>query len=97
VREERCGMRASAGSASVELMALAPILAAFVVAIFHAVGLFSAAMRDAADAAALASERVRAWDEQNAGRGFKRPCLEEIEGAAGPGEVLIAPEAICIP
>ncbi len=70
---------------------MAPIAAIFIVAIAHFAFVFTAAVRDVAEAEARAGMAARAWDESHDGNGFKRPCIEEIE------EVSLAAIPICVP
>jgi hypothetical protein len=94
--------RESRGSASVELMAIAPIAVLFLLVCTQLAGLFSQAVHDVAEAGAAADRAVRAWDAANAGRGSHRPCLEEMENVivragGSPRRVGVRPFARSLP
>ena len=80
------------GSASVEIMAMAPLAALLIVVALQLSQLFSHAVADVAGADAKAARAVRAWDAANSWSGFHRPCLEEmpeISFSSGGGPLAI--------
>lgn len=72
-------------------MAMAPLMALFMIIAAQLGATFSRAVREVAEADARAARVVREWDAENEGKGLMRPCIEMIE------EVRVAALPICIP
>ena len=70
------------GSACIELMAMAPIAALFILIIIQFSVLFSDVVGDVAQANAKATRALREWEMANAQHGFARPCLERMKSTA---------------
>lgn len=69
------------GSASIELMAAAPIVALFMMITMQISASFHQAIGNIARAGAAAAVIANEYQEANLNRGFRRPCLENIEPA----------------
>lgn len=69
------------GSASIELIAAAPIIAMFAMIVMQTSAAFHQAIGNIARAGAAAAVIVDEYQEANLNRGFGRPCLENIEPA----------------
>lgn len=67
------------GSACIELMAMVPVAALFVLIIFQFSSLFSDVVSDVAQADAKATMALRKWEMISAQHGFARPCLERMQ------------------
>lgn len=67
------------GSASIELIVAAPIVALFTMIVLQVSAAFHQAIGNVARASAAAARIVNEYQEANADRGFRRPCLENIE------------------
>lgn len=66
------------GFASIEFVAMAPIVAALILVIVQVSAVFTQSIADVAKADAAGDRAVREWDAAQAGRGLHRPCLEEM-------------------
>lgn len=67
------------GSAAIELIAFAPIIALMVLIIIQVSTMFHEALGNVAEADARAAEAIHEWEMRNWNRGFDRPCVELIE------------------
>lgn len=80
------------GAASVEVAAMIPVVALFILMAFQFSSLLSSGTLEVAKAQAEAMRAIREWEEANAARGFRRPCLEEMDeiafGSDGSGITL---------
>ena len=79
-------MRRRRGSAAVELVAIAPMLALFLAIAVQLVVLFHRELAAVAAADASAARALRAWEEETRGAGSHRPCLEELSEQAFRGD-----------
>lgn len=68
------------GSAVLELVAMTPIVAAFVLVAAQLAVTLAKSVHDVARAESDAIAALRAWDESHAGKGFSRPCIEQMQG-----------------
>lgn len=71
--------RCESGSASVEMVAAVPVIVIFILTAFQLSCTISHAILGVADANAYAESALRAWEYQNSGSGFTRPCIENME------------------
>jgi hypothetical protein len=71
------------GSFSIEIIAMMPVAAVFIVLIMQIFGAFCGAMLGLKGEAAKADRMVRLWEEKNRLNGMARPCLERIRDGRG--------------
>lgn len=99
----RRGRAGDAGSAAVELAALLPLVALFIVAALTLGGMLEQALDNLLQAHAAAEQAIRRWEAGHSRQGFTRPCLEQVEqtvfrsGKRELQEVRIVGEPICSP
>jgi hypothetical protein len=72
-------LRNDSGSASLEVAALVPVIALFILISYQFAMLFSDAVGKVGEAHAAAQTVLRSWEEQNAATGFARPCIERMD------------------
>ncbi len=70
--------KSSSGSASLEVAAFVPVIALFILISYQFAMLFSDAVGKVGEAHAVAQSALRSWEEQNAAKGFARPCIERM-------------------
>ena len=66
------------GAALIELLAVAPFIAAFIMAALQFGALFTQAVHDVAAAEADVVQLINKWDLEHFQNGFDRPCLENM-------------------
>lgn len=71
-------MHSKEGSAAIECVAMAPAIALLVLVIVQIAALFTQSVADVVRAEAAAARAILEWDEAHEGKGFHRPCLEEM-------------------
>lgn len=72
-------MKNEKGTAMIELVACAPLIAIFLLIIIQFAALFDQVVSDIAHAEAEASRAVNEWDAAHRYEGFKRPCIEDMD------------------
>ena len=72
-------IRNDSGSASLEVAAFVPVIALFILISYQFAMLFSDAVGKVGEAHAVAQSALRSWEEQNAAKGFARPCIERMD------------------
>lgn len=72
-------MKNNRGTASIELVAMAPLVALFIIIGAQLAALFSHAIHNVAEADAMAENAVLEWDVSHDGKGLDRPCIEKMQ------------------
>lgn len=99
----RRGAPGNAGSAVVELAALLPLVALFIVAALAVGGMLERALSHLLQANAAADRAIRRWEQGHLQQGFTRPCIELMDqtvfrsGERESQEVHVVGEPICSP